>query len=81
MAKKEEGKIQPLDSEKQLENSERATETSSNLSRNVSLELLDLMKRVNGSEVTPESVNAACNCASQIHKILRLNFDMHRQGL
>lgn len=79
MPNKKEEKSQPSVSEKQLQKPEENM-TSAGLSKNVSLELLDLMKRVNEDSVTPESVNAACNCASQIHKILRLNFDLQKSG-
>ena len=61
---------------KQLEKKE----SSESLSRNLSLELLQLMKDVTRTEVSAETVNAACNCASQIHKILRLNLDMKKAG-
>ncbi len=79
MANKNEGKNQLSVSEKQLQMQDEKI-TSAGLSRNVSLELLDLMKRVNEDQVTPDSVNAACNCASQIHKILRLNYDLQKSG-
>lgn len=54
--------------------------TSENLSKNLAVELMDLIKKVNKDGVTPETVNASCNAAAQIHKILRLNFDMKKDG-
>jgi hypothetical protein len=73
-------KTQTLDSGKQLEKPE-SPETSASLSRDLAMQLLTLMKRVTASDVTPSTVNAACNCASEIHKILRLNHEMKKYGL
>lgn len=55
--------------------------TSENLPKNVSMQLFELMKRVVKDDVNPKTVNAACACASEIHKILRLNLEMKRKGL
>ncbi len=46
-----------------------------NLSTTVATQLLDLMQQVTKTEVTPETVNAACNCAKEIHKIIRLSLE------
>lgn len=48
-----------------------------NLSTTVATQLLDLMQAVTKEEVTPETVNAACNCAKEIHKIIRLNMEFN----
>ena len=56
-------------------------ETSINLSKNLALELMNLIKEVNKNGVSPDSVNSSCNAAKQIHNILRLNFDMKKEGL
>lgn len=56
-------------------------ETSQNLSKNLANELMGLIKKVNEGAVTPETVNASCNAASQIHKILKLNYEIKRFGL
>lgn len=48
---------------------------SDTLSTDVATQLLALMKAVT-KEVNPQTVNAACNCASEIHKILTLGFKM-----
>jgi hypothetical protein len=37
-----------------------------------------LMKRVTEKECTAETVNAACNCASQITQLLRVHLDVER---
>jgi hypothetical protein len=55
--------------------------TSESLSKDLATQLLILMKRVTEDEVTPGTVNAACNCASEIHKILKLNFQMKQSGI
>ena len=61
---------------------ERETETASaSLSKDLALQLLGLMKKVTEKKVSSQTVNAACNCASEIHKILKLNFEMRRRGL
>lgn len=51
------------------------------LSRDLANQLLGLMKQVTAKEVSPGTVNAACACASEIHKILKLNFQMKMAGL
>jgi len=63
---------QLLASEKPLTLQENQ-ETFENLPMSVSLQLLGLMKKVVAKEINPETVNAACNCASEIHKILKLS--------
>jgi hypothetical protein len=45
------------------------------------MQLLSLMKLVVKEEVNPKTVAAACQCASEIHKILRLNFEMMKKGI
>jgi hypothetical protein len=37
-----------------------------------------LMNRVTEESVTPDTVNAACNCADKIVDILRLHLDVER---
>lgn len=53
---------------------------STQLSRNLAKSLMKLIDDVNKTEVTPETVNASCNAAAQIYKILRLNFEMKKEG-
>jgi len=40
--------------------------------------LENLMTRVTGDNCTPETVNAACNCADKIVQFLRLHLDVER---
>lgn len=46
--------------------------------RKVVTTLEGLMTRVTEKDVTPETVNAACNCADKITDILRLHLDVER---
>lgn len=46
--------------------------------RSVVQTLEDLMTEVTKKNVTPETVNAACNCADKIVDILRLHLDVER---
>lgn len=54
--------------------------TSEQLSKNLAISLMDLIDKVNRDGVTPESVNASCNAAAQIYKILHLNYQMKKEG-
>lgn len=74
-----EEKIRALGSEKKSV-ALQEQETSPSLSKNLATELMGLIVKVNEAGVTPETVNASCNAAAQIHKILRLNFDMKKDG-
>lgn len=40
--------------------------------------LENLMNRVTANEVTPETVNAACNCADKITDMLKLHLEVER---
>lgn len=81
MQKSLEGKsTQALSSKTQSLSQEKA-ETSENLSKVVALQLMSLMEKVVKDNVSPPTVNAACNCAEQINKILKLNVEMKRLGL
>lgn len=73
-------KTQASESAKQLAK-QGSQETSISFSKDLATQLLNLMTKVTKDEVTPDTVNAACNCASEIHKILRLNFAMKKEGL
>jgi hypothetical protein len=78
LAQSEDGQIRSLESGS---TSEAETQReSTQLSRNLAKSLMKLIDDVNKSEVTPESVNASCNAAAQIYKILRLNFEMKKEG-
>jgi len=56
-------------------------ETSVSLSKSLAQKLMDLISAVNKDAVTPETVNASCNAASQIHKILKLNYEIKKSEL
>ncbi len=53
---------------------------SAALSKDLAVSLMGLIQKVNEPGVTPETVNASCNAAAQIYKILRLNFEMKKEG-
>lgn len=61
-----------LVSGKQLSTLERQ-ETFESLPLTLSEHLFGLMIKVTKEEVTPQTVNAACNCASEINKLLALS--------
>lgn len=71
---------QHLASETKLQKREDQ-ETSESLPKSVSLHLLDLMKKVVEENVNPSTVSAACKCASEIHKMIKINLDLKRSGL
>lgn len=75
MQENTEAKIQCLDSEKQLAKQEELV-TSENLPRTVSLQLLNLMKSIVADDVNPQTVSAACKCASEIHKMIKINIEL-----
>ncbi len=80
MQKNTENEIQPSDLKRQLLEQEKP-ETSESLPQSVSMQLLNLMKTVVKEEVNPSTVKAACQCASEIHKMLKLNLELKRSGL
>jgi hypothetical protein len=45
------------------------------------MRLYELMTKVVQDDVNPKTVHAACACAAEIHKILRLNLEMKKSGL
>lgn len=49
-------------------------EISENLPMHVSMQLYKLMNKIVKDEVNPDNVNAACNCAAQICKMLDITF-------
>lgn len=44
-----------------------------NLSSSVGKHLLNIMEKVTETEVTPQTVMAACHCAKEIRELIRLN--------
>lgn len=53
-------------------------EKQRNLSMSIAEHLLDLMKGVTKEKVNPRTVNAACQCASELHKLMKLNLEIRR---
>lgn len=78
MANKSEEKISSLELKDQ--STPKIQQNSETLSKDLAISLMKLIDKVNEGGVTPETVNASCNAASQIYKILRLNFDIKRAG-
>jgi hypothetical protein len=73
-------KLQVLDLEtKSLKHVEPAI--SENLPKNVSLKLYELMIKVVESEVNPKTVQAACACATEIHRMLKLNLEIKKNNI
>lgn len=52
--------------------------TSENLPKNVSIKLFELMTKVVESDVNPKTVQAACACATEIHRMLKLNMELRK---
>jgi hypothetical protein len=40
--------------------------------------LLKCMKEVTAKRVNPKTVSAACQCASELHKLMKLNLEISR---
>jgi hypothetical protein len=59
---------------------QKIQEPSIQLSKDLAGSLMKLINDVNKDGVSPETVNASCNAAAQIYKILRLNFEMKKEG-
>lgn len=74
------GKTQPSDLGVKLQ-PPVVLETSQNLPQNVSMQLYELMLKVVKDEVNPKTVQAACTCATEIHRMLKFNLDLKRSGL
>jgi len=79
LEKKSEDKTHSLESTKK--SSLVISKESNQLSKNLALSLMTLIEKVNETAVTPETVNASCNAAAQIYKILRLNYEMQKEGM
>lgn len=52
--------------------------TSKELSKNLAMQLMGLISKVNEKEVSPDSVNASCNAAKQIYNLVKLNFEIKK---
>ena len=79
MEGKKEENVQCLESKGQLQKQEKQV-TSESLSISLVTQLMSLIEKVNEEEVTPATVNASCNAAAQIYKILHLNFQLKKSG-
>lgn len=55
--------------------------TSADLPKSVSLQLYRLMNKVVEDDVNPKTVQAACACATEIHRMLKLNLEIKRSGM
>lgn len=73
-------KARPLVSEKRSGISEKAGSQQENLSVTVVRQLVNLMENVVKTDINPKTVNAACNCANAIHKMILLNLSLKKQG-
>ena len=54
--------------------------TSESLPKSVSMQLYALMNKVVEQEINPSTVKAACACALEIHRMLKLNHEIRRGG-
>jgi hypothetical protein len=54
--------------------------TSENLLKHVCLQLHESMTKVVAEKVTPDNVKAACLCAGEIYKLLKLNLEIEKQS-
>lgn len=52
--------------------------TSESLPKSVSMQLFGLMNKVVATDVNPQTVQAACACATEIHRMLKLNLEIKR---
>lgn len=73
--------IQAMDSQSLPDKSPEVNARSTSLSTNVATQLLHLMQEVTRTEITPSSVNAACNCATQIVQLMKVNIEMKKAGM
>lgn len=70
---------QPLALEAPSQKQVEGKSQSPSLSVSVSQHLLKLMQEVTANEINPKTVNAACNCATAIHKFITLNLRLKPQ--
>lgn len=54
------------------------TEDNTFTTKKVVTTLENLMNRVTAKDVTPDTVNAACNCADKITDLLKLHLEVER---
>lgn len=73
--------IQATDSQNSPAKSQEANARSASLSTNVATRLLHMMEEVTRNEITPQTVNAACGCATQIVALMKVNIEMKKAGM
>jgi len=82
MPDKDQSKLTHFTGSKDLSpQSTEARSQSPRLSRDIAMQLFSLMTKVSEKEITPATVRASCECAKELHKLLKLNFDMRKAGL
>lgn len=67
---------QPMGSRNSSAQSSETKSQSKSLSTSVAEHLLLLMQTVTANEVNPQTVNAACNCATQMINLMKLNMKL-----
>ena len=60
--------------------SETENSQSTSFSKDCIEHLLGLMKTVTSTKVNPDTVNAACNCATAIYKLIDVNLRYSKYG-
>lgn len=68
-----------MDSDNKLQKQNEVV-TSENLPKSVCLQLYGLMTKVVSEDVNPRTVKAACDCATEIHRMLKLNLEIKRHS-
>lgn len=58
--------------------SSKVDTTSTPISVSLATHLFELSKKVTATEVNPQTVRAACECAAEIHKLLDLQWRVRR---
>ena len=71
-------KTQSTGSENSLQMSGPGGDQQRTLSTDMAQHLLGLMKKVTEPEVTPKTVSAACQCAGELYKIMKLNLELRK---
>lgn len=79
MGKRKEEKTRSLASESVSQNASVETSSQTSLSVELAEHLLSLSRKVTDNNVTPETVNAACNCAQQISNLIKLSLHNGRK--
>ncbi len=70
-----------MDLQKNSTKPKKANMELKHLSKTIAEHLINAMDTMNKDGLSPGKVNAMCNCAAQLHKIMRLNIELYRIGL